>query len=446
MLAILVMVSGAVVRMADMASTLAVEKDWVKVIVGGSSEVFIIPPSPSLMQTHVCSVSYSQNPLCVKLLAETNAVMRRIDLVCKILAPVMVGFIMTYMSPLSAAVFMGVWNVVLVVPEYKMLYGVHTAFPALQQPRDVSNDQNVANRSLLSVMMTPVTTLRNGWTRYVQQSVFRPALALALLYCTVLSFGSVMTAYANHRGMSEAALSIARGAGALFGLIATFLYPRLHRRMGVVKTGVLSIWAQLCLLVLCVIGVSLSGRSGDCSTLAYNPHQKIICLEERNLELGLLITGVIVSRMGLWMFDLAVSQVLQERVANEMLATVNGAQGSMQEGFGLLIGVLCIVFSNPDQFSTLVYVSFCATLLAALLYTSWWQTTQGGYVQVSGSRSRDGLGIQLLGMANGAYSIASNSDTSDDDDGNLYVEDDDDDDDDPDDDDALIIGTNDNRT
>jgi Trk-type K+ transport system membrane component len=36
--------------------------------------------------------------------------------------------------------------------------------------------------------------------RYLEQEVFRPAMALALLYCTVLSFGMVMTACVQPKG------------------------------------------------------------------------------------------------------------------------------------------------------------------------------------------------------------------------------------------------------
>lgn len=37
------------------------------------------------------------------------------------------------------------------------------------------------------------------------------ALALALLYLTVMSFGTLMTAYLKWRGMAEAELSVYRG-------------------------------------------------------------------------------------------------------------------------------------------------------------------------------------------------------------------------------------------
>ena len=64
---VLVVVSGAISNLASLASTLAVEKDWVKVICKNDSET----------------------------LATTNSMMRRIDLVCKVVAPILVGIILS---------------------------------------------------------------------------------------------------------------------------------------------------------------------------------------------------------------------------------------------------------------------------------------------------------------------------------------------------------------
>lgn len=63
----LVVISGAISNLGSLASTLAVEKDWVKVICKDDSET----------------------------LANTNSVMRRIDLVCKVVAPILVGIILS---------------------------------------------------------------------------------------------------------------------------------------------------------------------------------------------------------------------------------------------------------------------------------------------------------------------------------------------------------------
>lgn len=51
----------------------------------------------------------------------------------------------------------------------------------------------------------------HSWGTYFSQGVTPAALALALLYLTVMSFGTLMTAYLKWRGMAEAELSIYRG-------------------------------------------------------------------------------------------------------------------------------------------------------------------------------------------------------------------------------------------
>lgn len=65
-----------------------------------------------------------------------------------------------------------------------------------------------------------------------RQPVFPAALSLALLYLTVLSFGLLATAYLKWRGMSEAELSLFRGLGAVAGISATLVFPRLHTGFG----------------------------------------------------------------------------------------------------------------------------------------------------------------------------------------------------------------------
>ena len=53
---------------------------------------------------------------------------------------------------------------------------------------------------------------------------------IRLLHC---SMSSITTAYCFYRGMSEAMLGGLRGVGAVFGIGATFLFPPLHSRSGV---------------------------------------------------------------------------------------------------------------------------------------------------------------------------------------------------------------------
>lgn len=83
-------------------------------------------------------------------------------------------------------------------------------------------------------------------------------------------------------------------------------------------TGAVSIWLQLaCLLaavlpaVAAALGAALGARA----------------------RLLALVWGLVLSRFGLWSFDLAANQLIQESADHASLATVNGVQGSLQSLF-----------------------------------------------------------------------------------------------------------------
>lgn len=66
-------------------------------------------------------------------LTKINSVMRRIDLSCKLLAPIVVGFMMSSVSVLASPVLIAVWNIISVGIEYWLLHHVYVSMPALQQ-------------------------------------------------------------------------------------------------------------------------------------------------------------------------------------------------------------------------------------------------------------------------------------------------------------------------
>ena len=60
----------------------------------------------------------------------------------------------------------------------------------------------------------------------------RPCVHDSGMALQVLSMGLLMTAYLNAEGMTEAELSVYRGAGAVSGVAATFAFPCLQKRAG----------------------------------------------------------------------------------------------------------------------------------------------------------------------------------------------------------------------
>lgn len=351
LLLLLIMAGGVFSTLGSLASTLAVEKDWVKVVCRGNPE----------------------------LLANTNAVMRRIDLFCKVAAPVLAGMLMENAGARATAVILAVWNCVSLLPEYLMLTWVYESFPELAD-KDAA-DCTTGPKTLWALALKPMVTLKVGWQTYAEQKAFQPALSLALLYCTSLSFGIVTTQYVNSRGLGESLLSVFRSIGATFGLMSTFIYPQLQKSKGVVMTGGIAIWLQLSLLGLCLLSTAWS-EPGDCRPGGCGRLQEIyvdglnsgdICERSRNVELGLLLTGIITSRLGLWMFDLSVSQMLQEEVDDSVLGIVNGTQNSMQTLLDLLGYLLAFLLSNKENaWPWLVYTSIAFVFGAVAVYTRFW--------------------------------------------------------------------------
>ena len=89
-----------------------------------------------------------------------------------------------------------------------------------------------------------------------------------------------------------------------------------------------------------------------------------------NAAIYILMVSVVVSRVGLWGFDLSVTQLLQnEVVPAEAVGTVNGVQAALQALFGAGIYVLGMVLDAPRDFPLLALASYLCITLAAVLHT-----------------------------------------------------------------------------
>ena len=78
--------------------------------------------------------------------------------------------------------------------------------------------------------------------------------------------------------------------------------------------------------------------------------------------------GLILSRAGLWSFDLSITQLQQENVAEEE----RGIVGSVQYSFNCLLFVLryglAIALPNEEHFGILIVISISSVGAAGLIY------------------------------------------------------------------------------
>lgn len=144
-------------------------------------------------------------------LTKVNSVIRRIDLTCKLLAPVLSGFIISFISMQASAVALALWNIVSVWLQYWLFVSVYNGIPALSKNSKLRRDTAAAvvlpseivgpavvegQRSRYSHMVLgwrvrlvkqlSVIICWDSWVMYMKQEVMLPGVSLAFLYFTVL--------------------------------------------------------------------------------------------------------------------------------------------------------------------------------------------------------------------------------------------------------------------
>uniref|UniRef100_A0A0B7ARE6 Solute carrier family 40 member n=1 Tax=Arion vulgaris TaxID=1028688 RepID=A0A0B7ARE6_9EUPU len=237
-------------------------------------------------------------------LAVMTSSFQRIDLLTKILAPIVTGQIMTFAGLKIGCGFIALWSLISLGTEYFLIRRVYNIVPALKMGKrkasytvtcelnvqtdadesafigtDKKSDEKAEYEIVLTdcVKTSDTTTIKSctilkkllasflilyqGIKTYFRSATMWPGLALACLYLTVLTMGNITVGYGTIQGLSGSTLGILTGVGAGFGILATCVYPIIVNKLGLPKTGVLALGLQVTCLTLCVISVWLPGSS-----------------------------------------------------------------------------------------------------------------------------------------------------------------------------------------
>nr|XP_023010292.1 solute carrier family 40 member 1-like [Maylandia zebra] len=298
--------------------------------------------------------------------------------------------------------------------ERKRLQGMNCSLDLFHRSKRESNLAGNCNSSLHLKEITDlplcfrrfrwlVSTCKDGWMAYYRQPVFLAGMGLAFLYTTVLGFDCITTGYAYTQGISGSLLSLLMGVSAITGLMGTIMFTRLRKAYGLVNTGIISSCLHLGCLLLCVCSVFAPGSPMDLSLLMPDissnsstalgmtgqrqkhtypmmggnnqpllPDRSSIhwtnntvlfdnvpsgTAPESYISIILLFLGVITARIGLWSFDLTVTQLLQENICESERGVVNGVQSSMNYLMDLLHFIMVISAPQPQHFGILVIIS-----------------------------------------------------------------------------------------
>ena len=90
-----------------------------------------------------------------------------------------------------------------------------------------------------------------------------------------------------------------------------------------------------------------------------------------------MLLGVVLCRFGLWTFDLAVQQLVQEKVKEEERGVVGGVMNAMNSIMDMLHYVLVIAAPRPEHFSILTVISVGMVTLGLVLYAAYVHKVRG---------------------------------------------------------------------
>ncbi|KAI1868008.1 uncharacterized protein JN550_006496 [Neoarthrinium moseri] len=334
----LVVLLACVEKLCSVMNLVSVERDWVVVMTEGNEPLRRV----------------------------LNARMRRIDLICKLLGPLAISTIAV------ASTLIAIWatlamNIMSVVIEYVCIAQVYNRIPALRrlQPTVFDEEEEPQNthavQSWLKTVKSKVLPI-DSLPFYFAHPAFLPSLSLSLLYLTVLSFSGQMVTYLLSVGYTSLYVGIARTVSTIFELSATWIAPRLMKRIGPVRGGIWSLsWQMICLAGGVGWFFSDFQISGTNSVFAASA----------------LAIGVALSRVGLWGYDLCAQTIVQDEVPSDHRGTFSTVEAAFQNLFELISFATTIVFSRPDQFQWPVVISVVAVYFAGGMYACFVRRRRG---------------------------------------------------------------------
>jgi solute carrier family 40 (iron-regulated transporter), member 1 len=214
-----ILVFGIVENLSRKANLLSIERDWV----------------PILAPAIISEASTSQYDL-----AHVNATMARIDICCKLVAPIAVSGLSSMVSAKISVVVVAASNIVgfgLELWTARRVWGnsanLRFAKSSSPKPKEDQLTYLVFPRQRLSLSIFKACSTVALWWRgsidslrlYCSFGVWRASLAMAITQISVLSVTGVFVVFLLNSGYSWKVITIAKALSTLFELCSTIVAP-----------------------------------------------------------------------------------------------------------------------------------------------------------------------------------------------------------------------------
>lgn len=395
------LILGLVESLSRKANLICIERSWVPVLA---------PPSVSHGRT----------------LTHVNAVMGRIDMICKMVAPIAVSQFLAIVHARFAALIFALVNLISLGLEWysaKQLYvsdaelakpveskrgsqdGLSSGFCHIKsnQPRPIAQIYAVAASYVESLLL------------YFRSDVWAPSLSMCITHASILSITGVTVVFFLDSGYSLQLITIAETFSALFELSSTFVTPfaigRIGRKLGseqhedlpltgaatepgedadgldsqttaqeettntaVAHTGLYGI-----ALMVLILFPSIPGLLYLTSHLSYPITRKTTSspsFTSHPFSSFVILSALAMSRLGRGVFSLTTQQLGQSRVPLEHRSSFAGVEVAFVSLMGLGHNIGTAVWSEPSSFGLLAAASWVSVSCSLFLYV-WWMRSEG---------------------------------------------------------------------
>ena len=204
---------GIIEKLSGIANTISMERDWIPALVADSSSGESSPAQ----------------------LTRLNAVMRRIDLICKLIGPVFISVIISSTSIQIGVLMIAVSNALTLGVEIWCARQVWDTHPQLRrsvisaaEEIEMSPRDSPASSQPPTLHARTVRWFASQWAQilaYFSTDVWIPSLSLALLHVSVLTYSATFITYLLNTGFSLMLITLTRGLSSIVEVSSTFVTP-----------------------------------------------------------------------------------------------------------------------------------------------------------------------------------------------------------------------------
>ena len=387
---ILVIAAGVIEALGAQLASVAVKKEWLPIVFDEEKTTATNNKSVTEKKKSTIFSFFAVDILPNTItLSFINTTMTNIDLLAAMFGPVVAGWVLEILGVKDGSMKRGFMlialvNVISFLPEMYLLRKVFMSCPALQLRREDNNIDAASEQpeSTSSPMRdnSKKEEDRNPWIVWIKHPSGLPLLtvSLASLYMTALSpAGVVLTSYLITIGLSPTSIGAFRGIGAISGVAGICCFSLLRQKEandgGEQSTLVKSIerlrglsLAFLLLEVVSILVAAAAYTQFDTTSMASSIHNK--GGEPLSWQIYLFLGAIVISRAGLYSFDVGVLEIEQYIVDERYRNAVGSVEGALCSLGEMGMYVLSIALPNPSQFGWQVGVSATAVSVGGVCF------------------------------------------------------------------------------